>query len=61
MEDLLSWAERFIATPSVSCDGDRAIAELAAELLELAGLEQRALMAQLQRQFPDGLGVNLLG
>jgi succinyl-diaminopimelate desuccinylase len=38
-EDFLSWAERFIATPSVSCDGNRAMAELAAELLELAGLE----------------------
>jgi succinyl-diaminopimelate desuccinylase len=39
MQDLLHWAERFIATPSVSRDGNRAIAELAAQLLETAGLD----------------------
>jgi succinyl-diaminopimelate desuccinylase len=41
MEDLLHWAKRFIATPSVSRDGNRAIADLAAELLDWAGLDVR--------------------
>jgi succinyl-diaminopimelate desuccinylase len=39
--DLLSWAERFVATPSVSHEGNRAIAACAAELLQEAGLEAR--------------------
>jgi len=37
--DLLDWAQRFIATPSVSRDGNAAIAALAAEMLRAAGLE----------------------
>jgi succinyl-diaminopimelate desuccinylase len=39
--DLLEWAWRFIATPSVSRDGNRAIAEAAAELARRAGLAVR--------------------
>lgn len=39
--DLLSWAERFVATSSVSHEGNRAIATCAAELLQEAGLEAR--------------------
>ena len=38
---LLDWAERFIATPSVSRDGNLEIAERAAELLASVGLEHR--------------------
>jgi succinyl-diaminopimelate desuccinylase len=41
MRELLHWAERFIATPSVSRDGNRAMADLATTLLEEAGLEVR--------------------
>jgi succinyl-diaminopimelate desuccinylase len=41
MEALLHWAERFIATPSVSQDGNRAMAELATTLLGCAGLDVR--------------------
>jgi succinyl-diaminopimelate desuccinylase len=41
MRELLSWTERFIATPSVSRDGNAAIAALAAELLEGTGLAVR--------------------
>lgn len=37
--DVVAWAERFIATPSVSCDGNAAIAECARELIAEAGLE----------------------
>lgn len=37
--DLLAWAERFVATSSVSHEGNAAIAARAAELLEEAGLE----------------------
>jgi succinyl-diaminopimelate desuccinylase len=39
--DLLEWAWRFIATPSVSRDGNRAIAEQAAALARSAGLDPR--------------------
>ena len=38
---LLEWAERFIATPSVSRDGNLEIAERAAELLASVGLAHR--------------------
>ncbi len=41
MLDLLSWAKRFVATPSVSRDGNVGIARLAAELLRAVGLESR--------------------
>jgi succinyl-diaminopimelate desuccinylase len=41
MSELLRWTERFIATPSVSREGNAAIAALAAELLEGAGLAVR--------------------
>lgn len=41
MLDLLSWAERFIATASVSRDGNTAVAELAMELLREVGLTPR--------------------
>ncbi len=39
--DVVAWAERFIATPSVSRDGNAAIAECARELLAEAGVEAR--------------------
>lgn len=35
---LVEWAERFIATPSVSCDGNREVALLAVEMLHSVGL-----------------------
>lgn len=38
MPDILAWAERFVATPSVSRDGNEAMAKLAAELLSEVGL-----------------------
>lgn len=41
MLDLVEWAQRFIATPSVSRDGNAAIAGLARELLSRIGLEAR--------------------
>ena len=37
--DLLAWAKRFVATSSVSHEGNERIAACAAELLEEAGLE----------------------
>lgn len=37
--DLLAWAERFVATSSVSHEGNKAIAACAAELLQQIGLE----------------------
>ena len=37
--DFLGWVERFIATPSVSRDGNRDISELACALLREIGLE----------------------
>ena len=43
MLDVVAWAERFIATPSVSRDGNAGIAECARELLAEAGLEARLL------------------
>jgi acetylornithine deacetylase len=43
MVDTLAWARRFVATPSVSADGNARIAELAAELLREAGLESRLI------------------
>ncbi len=39
--EILRWAERFIATPSVSRDGNERIAALAVELLATIGLEAR--------------------
>jgi acetylornithine deacetylase/succinyl-diaminopimelate desuccinylase-like protein len=39
--DLLSWAKRFVATPSVSRDGNVSVARLAGELLRGVGLEPR--------------------
>jgi succinyl-diaminopimelate desuccinylase len=41
MLDLLGWAKRFIATPSVSEEGSSAIAESAADLLAQSGLAVR--------------------
>lgn len=41
--NVVAWAERFIATPSVSRDGNAAIAECARELLAEAGVEARLL------------------
>jgi len=38
---VVEWAERFISTPSVSRDGNRAMAELACELLGSAGITAR--------------------
>jgi acetylornithine deacetylase/succinyl-diaminopimelate desuccinylase-like protein len=45
--DVVAWAERFIATPSVSRDGNAAIAECARELLAEAGIEARLLPHEL--------------
>jgi len=39
MPDVVAWARRFVATPSVSRDGNEAIAKLAAELLTEVGAE----------------------
>jgi acetylornithine deacetylase/succinyl-diaminopimelate desuccinylase-like protein len=39
--DLLSWAKRFVATPSVSREGNAGMAQLASELLRAVGLEPR--------------------
>jgi acetylornithine deacetylase/succinyl-diaminopimelate desuccinylase-like protein len=47
MLDLLSWAKRFVATPSVTQDGNRAIAQLAAELLGEIGVETRRQTVEL--------------
>ncbi len=41
MLDLVAWAERFVATPSVSRDGNTAIATLACELLAEVGVSAR--------------------
>jgi succinyl-diaminopimelate desuccinylase len=41
MQDILAWAKRFVATPSVSRDGNEAMAKLAAELLAEVGLAPR--------------------
>jgi acetylornithine deacetylase/succinyl-diaminopimelate desuccinylase-like protein len=41
MSDLLAWAERFVATPSVTRDGNQAMAALAAELLASLGIASR--------------------
>ena len=41
MWDVLDWAKRFVATPSVSRDGNRAIASLARTLLAEVGLDAR--------------------
>lgn len=46
--DFLGWAERFVATPSVSRDGNREISERAAELLREVGLEPRFCAAEGQ-------------
>jgi acetylornithine deacetylase/succinyl-diaminopimelate desuccinylase-like protein len=48
MLDLLSWAKRFVATPSVTRDGNRAIADLAAELLGEIGVEPRRQTVELE-------------
>jgi len=48
MIDILSWAKKFIATPSVSADGNLAIARLAAELIEEIGGRARLLEAHHQ-------------
>ncbi len=45
MVDLLRWAERFVATPSVSRDGNHAIARLAAKLLIAHDIEPRLVPA----------------
>ena len=47
MLDVVAWAERFIATPSVSRDGNAGIAECARQLLAEAGLEARLLPTDL--------------
>ncbi len=41
MQDLVGWAGRFISTPSVSRDGNHAVANLAADLLSRVGLSVR--------------------
>ncbi len=43
MLDILAWARRFVATPSVSRDGNDAIASLACELLTEAGAAPRRI------------------
>jgi acetylornithine deacetylase len=45
--DIVAWAERFIATPSVSRDGNAAIAECACELLAEAGVEARLVPCEV--------------
>ena len=50
MLDLLEWAKRFVATPSVSRDGNAAIAGLASDLLAEIGLTSR-----LERVVHDGV------
>lgn len=47
MWDVLDWAKRFVATPSVSRDGNRAIASLARTLLAEAGLDAREQTAMV--------------
>jgi acetylornithine deacetylase/succinyl-diaminopimelate desuccinylase-like protein len=66
MLDLVAWAERFIATPSVSDLGNAAIARLARELLdslgirarvesaEIAGVRQHAVIADLGPRGAEG-------
>ncbi len=46
--DVVAWAERFIATPSVSGDGNAAIAECARELLAEAGVEARLVPCDVE-------------
>lgn len=46
MPDLLAWAERFVATPSVSHGGNEAIARLASELVSEIGATARLLPAE---------------
>lgn len=48
MVDILSWAKRFVATPSVSADGNLAMSRLAAELVETIGGRARLLEARHQ-------------
>ncbi len=43
MPDIVAWARRFVATPSVSHDGNEAIAKLAAELLEEVGAQPKLI------------------
>jgi succinyl-diaminopimelate desuccinylase len=45
---LLVWAERFVATSSVSDEGNRAIADQAARLLREAGIEPRLETVEMQ-------------
>ena len=45
--DVVAWAERFIATPSVSRDGNAEIAECARQLLAEAGVEARLLPSEI--------------
>ncbi len=45
--DVVAWAERFIATPSVSRDGNAEIAECARQLLAEAGVEARLLPSEV--------------
>ncbi len=47
MLDILAWAKRFVETPSVSRDGNRAIAEVALELLREAGVPARTIPAEI--------------
>jgi acetylornithine deacetylase/succinyl-diaminopimelate desuccinylase-like protein len=46
--NLIGWAERFVSTPSVSRDGNREIAERAAEMLGECGLEARLVSASVE-------------
>lgn len=48
MIDLLAWAKRFIATPSVSRDGNVAMAQQASAMLAEAGLEARSVPVRHQ-------------
>jgi acetylornithine deacetylase/succinyl-diaminopimelate desuccinylase-like protein len=47
MLDILAWAKRFVKTPSVSRDGNRAIAEVALELLREVGVPARSIPVEL--------------
>ena len=43
MLDILAWARRFVATPSLSRDGNDAIAALACDLLAQTGARTRRI------------------
>ncbi len=57
MEDLVSWAERFVATPSVSQEGNSAIAEVVAELLVRLGLGREIRLQPAPGSGPEQVNV----